>query len=131
MEIHKISSSKLCRLTLSGLETDPAGTMCPPGAARVKVVTDWFFENYMSLNPSKYHYMCLGKNEENDRFNFGNISLENSKEELILGLTIGNKHFFNNHVKKICRKASQKTCALSRKSNYSDSKQKEIIFLKE
>ena len=43
-------------------------------------------------------------------------------------MTIGNKLSFDNHVKKIRRKASQKTCALSRKSHYLDSKQKEIVF---
>ena len=91
-----------------------------------KVVTDWFFENYLSLNPTKCHYMYLGKNKENDTFNFGNISLKNSKEEVILG--IDNKLSFDNHVQKICRNASQKTCALSRISNYLDSKQKEILF---
>ena len=64
-----------------------------------KVVTDWFFENYMSLNPTKCHYMCLGKNKENDTFNFGNISLKNSKEVAILGLTIDKKLSFDNHVK--------------------------------
>ena len=47
-----------------------------------KVVTDWFFENYMSLNPTKCYFMCL---KENDTFNFGNISLKNSKGEVILG----------------------------------------------
>ena len=83
-----------------------------------KVVTDRFFENYMCLNPTKYRYMCLGKNEETDTFNFGNISLKDNKKEVISGLTIDNKLSFDNHVKKICRKASQKTCALSRISNY-------------
>ena len=68
--------------------------------------------------------MCLGKNKESDTFNFGNISLNNSKEETILGLAIENKLSFDNHVKKICRKVSQKTCALSKISNYLDSKQK-------
>ena len=72
--------------------------------------------------------MCLGKNKENDAFNFRNISLNNSKEEVILGLPIDNKLSFDNHIKKICRKASQKSCALSRISNYLDSKQKEILF---
>ena len=33
-----------------------------------------------------------------------------------------------NYVKKICRKASQKPLAFSRRSNYLDLKQKEIIF---
>ena len=47
---------------------------------------------------------------------------------MILGLVIDNKLSFDNHVKEICRKVSQKTCASSRISNYLDSKQKEIIF---
>ena len=76
----------------------------------------------MSLNPTKCHYICLVKNKENDTFNFGNISLKNSKEEVILGMTIDNKPYFDNHVKKNCKKASQKTCALSRISNYLDTK---------
>ena len=46
-----------------------------------KVVTDWFFENYMSLNPTKCHYMCLGKNKENETCNFGNISLKIVKKK--------------------------------------------------
>ena len=59
------------------------------------------------------HYMCLGKNKESNTFNFENKFLKNCKE-VILGLTIDNKLSFDNHVKKISRKASQKTCALSR-----------------
>ena len=68
--------------------------------------------------------MCLGKNKENDTFNFGNLSLNNGKEEAILGFTIDNKLSFDYHEKKICRKASQKTCALLRISNYLGSRQK-------
>ena len=53
--------------------------------------------------------MCLDKNKGNETFKFGNICLNNSKEEVILCLTIDNKLSFDNNVKKICRKASQKT----------------------
>ena len=49
-----------------------------------KVVTDCFLENYMSLNPAKCHYMCLGGNKE-----------------MI--------HLTSRKCKKICRTASQKT----------------------
>ena len=56
-----------------------------------EVVTDCFFENCMSLNPTKFHYMYLGRNKENDKFNFDNISLKDSKEEVILSLTIDNR----------------------------------------
>ena len=55
------------------------------------MVTDWFFENYMRLSPTKFHHMCLGKNKEKDTFNCQNISLKNSEGEAILGLTIDNK----------------------------------------
>ena len=51
----------------------------------------------------------MSKIKESDTFNFENISLKNSKEELILGLPIGNKLSFDNYVRKIYRKASQKT----------------------
>ena len=70
----------------------------------LKVATDWFFENYKSLNPTKCHYMCHGKNKENDTFNFRNISLKNSKEEVILGLTTDNKLSFDNHIRKFVEK---------------------------
>ena len=73
--------------------------------------------------------MPLGYHKKNDTFNSGNISLNNSKEEVVLGLTIDNKLSFDNIVDKIFRKASQKTCALSRISNYLDSKQKKKFFL--
>ena len=61
-----------------------------------KAVTDCFFDNYTSLNPAKCHYMCHGRNKENDTFSFENISLKNSKEEVILSLTIDNKLSFDN-----------------------------------
>ena len=82
----------------------------------------------MSLNPAKCYYMCFGKNQENDTFNFKTLSLKISKEVVILGLIIYNKLSFDNRVKKVCRKASQKTCPLSRISNYLDSKQKTDSF---
>ena len=36
------------------------------------------------------------------------MCLENSKEEVILGITIDNKLTFDNHIKSMCRKAGQK-----------------------
>ena len=34
--------------------------------------------------------MCSGKNTENDKFEFDNLLLESSKEEVVLGVTIDN-----------------------------------------
>ena len=82
----------------------------------------------MILNPNKCHYMCIGKNTESDIFKFENVCLENSKEELILGITIDNKLTFDSHIKSICRKAGQKLSALSRVSPYLKTNKKELLF---
>ena len=44
----------------------------------------------------KFHYMCLVRKKENDTFNFDNVSLNNSKEEVTLSLAIGNQPSFDN-----------------------------------
>ena len=73
-----------------------------------RAVKEWFYENFMILNPNKCHYMCIGKNTESDIFKFENVCLENSKEEVILGMTIDNKLTFDSHIKSMCPKGWSK-----------------------
>ena len=41
-----------------------------------EMVNNWFYENVMVLNPEKSHYMCLGKNvDDNEVLNFNITSL--------------------------------------------------------
>ena len=61
----------------------------------------------MVLNADKCHFMCLGKDMENETFIF-NFIFNNSNEEKILGITIGNKLTFKSHIKILCRKAARK-----------------------
>ena len=56
------------------------------------------------------------------------LCLENSKEEVILGITIDNKLTFDSYIKSICRKAGQKLSALSRISPYLETDKKELLF---
>ena len=95
-----------------------------------RAVKAWFYENFMILNPimNRCHYMCTGKNTESDIFEFKNVCLENSKEEVILGITIDNKLTFGSHIKSICQKAGQKLSALSRISPYLETNKKELLF---
>ena len=72
--------------------------------------------------------MYIGKNTECDIFKFENVCLENSKEEVILGITIDNKLTFDSHIKSMCRKAGQKLSALSRISPYLETDKKELLF---
>ena len=63
----------------------------------------------MVLNPGKSHYMCLGKNLDDDEvLNFNNLTVKSSKEVEIFGVKIDNNLNFNNHIKSIYRKAGQK-----------------------
>ena len=61
----------------------------------------------MVLNADKCHFMCLGKDMENETFIF-NFIFNNSNEEKILGITIDNKLTFKSHIKIFCRKAARK-----------------------
>ena len=76
-----------------------------------EIVNNWFYENFMILNPEKSHYMCLGKNlDDNEVLNF-------------------NKNLnFNNHIKSICRKAGQKLSALLRISSNLNMKQEKLLY---
>ena len=71
-----------------------------------EIVNNWFYENFMILNPEKSHYMCLGKNlDDNEVLNFNNLIIKSSKEVEILGIKIDKKLNFNSHIKSICREA--------------------------
>ena len=64
------------------------------------------FRKLHGVKPKKCHYMCISRNSENDKLEFDNWLLENSKE-VVLGVTIDNKLTLDSHIKKLCRKASQ------------------------
>ena len=73
------------------------------------IVEDWFFENYMILNPEKCYFMCIGKNGSNSGLlNPGDLNLENCKEVEILGIMIDRNLNFKGHIKNIRRKSGQK-----------------------
>ena len=56
------------------------------------------------------------------------MCLENSKEEVTLGITIASKLTFDSHIKSTCRKAGEKLSVLSRISPYLETDEKELLF---
>ena len=81
----------------------------------VIVVNDWFYENFMVLNPEKSLLMCLGKDiDDTETLSFNDLPLKNSKNVEMLGITVDRRMGFNTHIKNICRKAGQKLSALLR-----------------
>ena len=93
-----------------------------------ETVKKWYFDNYMVLNAKKCHFMCLGRNTINVDLSFQGITMKNTEEVEILGVTIDNKLCFDNHIKNLCVKASQKLGALSRMSNFLNHAEKSLIF---
>ena len=51
----------------------------------------------------KCHFMCVGKNTENETFTLKDSIKSNSKEEKILGVIIE-----NSHIRELCKKTLQK-----------------------
>ena len=83
----------------------------------------------MILNPGKWHLISIGKEtHDEDIFYCDNLTLKNSNEEEILGVTKDRKLTFHQHIKKVCRKAGQKLSALLRLSPYLDTNKKETIY---
>ena len=85
-----------------------------------QTLINWFYENYMILNTEKCHYMCMGKDvEENKTLQISSPQkMINSKEVEILGIKIDRKLSFHQHIKSISKKAGQKPSALLRISPY-------------
>ena len=94
-----------------------------------EIMNNWFYENFMILNPGKSYYMCLGKNlDDNEVLNFNNLIIKSSKEVEILGINKDKNLNFKNHIKSICKKAGQKLNALLKISSNLNMKQKKLLY---
>ena len=81
------------------------------------ILIKWFSDNYLVMNADKCH-LLVTKQENNIFLKVDNNIIENSKTVKLLGITIDNKLDFNEHVSKLCNKASTKLHALARISNF-------------
>ena len=73
----------------------------------------------MVLNPEKCHFMYLSKNKKHkdNCLDLDKVTLTSSPKVTLLGIIIENKLTFNEHLKMICKKNSQKLNALTRLCN--------------
>ena len=91
-----------------------------------KILFKWFDDNYMKANSDKSHLLLSTEEKLNANINGDLIS--NSKSEKLLGVTIDSKLNFDEHVSRLCNKASQKLSALARISSYMKLDQKRRIM---
>ena len=83
-------------------------------------LTEWFPNNLMKLNEDKCHLMIFGAKDNEVSVKIGGACLKESTEENLLGIKFDRSFSFKEHVKTLCKKASQKLHALNRISCYMD-----------
>ena len=92
-----------------------------------RTVNNWFYEKFIILIPGKCYFMSIGKDTHyEDVFYYDKLTLKNSNEGEILGVTIDRKLSFHQHVKKMCRKG-QKLSALLGLSPYLNTNKRKTI----
>ena len=72
--------------------------------------------NYLKANPGKSQLLLTSKDEASSKIDGTDIKRSSSKK--LLGVIIDNKLTFNEHVSKLCKKATNKLHALARISKY-------------
>ena len=82
--------------------------------------SEWFPNDGMKLNEDKCHLMIFGGKSDEVYVKIGEANVKESKEEKLLGIMFDQTLSFKQHVKTLCKKASQKLHALARISCYMD-----------
>ena len=67
----------------------------------------WFPENLMKLNEGKYHLIIIGTRKEKVSMSVGQVQIEESDEEKLLGVTLDKKLSLKKHALTLCKNASQ------------------------
>ena len=80
------SSDKNCNIVISRLRHDFA------------IISEWFYETSVVLNPDKCHFLTQGFNNPFPDFSFKNTIIKNVTEEKILGIVIDNNFNFKSHI---------------------------------
>ena len=89
----------------------------------------WFSDNSLVANPSKFQLMFLGTKDYNNlSLDIDNSTVSATAEVELLGIIIDNKLSFSSHIKKICKNANNKLCAIIRLRNYLSLSQTKLLI---
>ena len=86
----------------------------------------WFRNNHIKANADKCQLLVTGNHEVSANIN--EFEIESSKNEKLLGISIGTTLSFEYHVTSLCKKASQKLHALARIAHYMDFKKRRSLM---
>ena len=89
----------------------------------------WFTNNGMSANPSKFQMMFLGLKEAKKLcLNMNGQLIPSSEHVKLLGVNIDNSLKFETHVKEICKKVNQKVYAFGRLRPYLGEQKSKLLL---
>ena len=80
------------------------------------ILFKWLNNNYMKVNTGKSYLLLSGNSRATATID--NSYIESEDEQVLLGITTDSNLTFENHVRNICKKASQKLNALARIAPY-------------
>ena len=90
------------------------------------ILFKWLNNNYMKANTGKSHQLLSGNSRATATIN--NSYIESEDEQVLLGITIDSNLNFENHIRNICKKASQKLNALARIAPYMNIQKRRTII---
>ena len=95
-----------------------------------KIAVDWFHDNGMQANPSKFQFMIASsKNHESITISIDeNTSITSESNVKALGVIIDSKLNFSDHVSAVCKKAARQLNALARISRFLNPSSKMILY---
>ena len=94
----------------------------------VNILGEWFKNNSLIANPSKFQLMFLGHKIDLDiEIEILNTKIKNQKEIELLGIIIDNKLTFTAHIDKACKKANNKLNSIIRLRSFLTEKQTRLL----
>ena len=90
------------------------------------ILFKWLNNNYMKVNTGKSHLLLSGNSRATATID--NSYIESEDEQVLLGITIDSNLTFENHIRNICKKASQKLNALARIAPYMNIQKRRTIM---
>ena len=92
-------------------------------------VDQWYEQNGMRRNTSKYQAIVMRKTQVNPQFHCENIASPIIEDLEMLGVTVDDKMKFEKHIAKICRKVSQQIAVLKRMKNILPFETRKCLYL--
>ena len=98
----------------------------------MEILNSWFIDNGMLLNGDKCHFMLLGPSSVSrnniEKVTFAGKTIRECKTSKLLGITFDNQLTMSDHIKGICKQASNKLYALARISHYLSCHKRKILM---